>query len=92
MNKETLMELLSDLIDKGEEVSFNVHVGQYHQPSFVARTKEEAQYLVERTTAALGEESFIEELENDKAGTRSYLVRREKGLGYHFCFSYKEDK
>lgn len=88
MNESALKSLLCELVDKGEEVSFTVHVGQFHQPSFKPKTKEDVKYLVDRTTAALGKGCQIEKKKN--GSTSSYTIR--KGIGYSFCFAYKEDK
>ena len=87
MDKKRLKRFLSDLVDLGEEVSFHIHVGQFHEPSFKPRTKTEAEALRDKMIDVLGDGVVTEKKEHGD-NTYSFVVR--KGLNHYFSFAYKE--
>ena len=89
MEKKKLKRFLSDLVDLGEEVSFNVHVSQFHEPSFKPRTKTEAEALRDKLISILGEGAYTDEREH---GGNTYSFSVKKGTNHFWTFSYKEVK
>ena len=87
MDRKKLKRFLSDLVDLGEEVSFHIHVGQFHEPSFKPRTKTEAEALRDKMLSILGSEAITTTKEH-AGDTHSFTVR--KGTNHYWTFSYKE--
>lgn len=84
MNKERLMQFLSDAIDSGAKLS--IHMTQYEGTNFRPVSREEAEERAKRFASIIGEP--IEESNEENSTVESFSIGSTATNGIRGDFSY----